>query len=78
MDWGFSMRFEHDPSKFWIGIEGNRDDIERLRSTYKYNKFHKKCTVYGWESWNIFSIVDFLSYIDLKLKAEAFKIGTGG
>ena len=62
-DWGFSMKFEHDPSKFWIRIEGDRVDIERSRNTFKHKQLHKKCTVYGGHGWNIFSIVDFLSSV---------------
>ena len=58
MDWGFSMKFELDPSKFWIRIEGDGDDIERSRNTYKQKKLHKKCMVHGRRGWNIFSIVD--------------------
>ena len=63
MDLGFSMKFQHDPCKFWIRIEGDRVDIERSRNTFKHKQLHKKCTVHGRHDWNIFSIVDFLSYM---------------
>ena len=44
------MKFELDRGKFWIRIEGDGDDIERSRNTYKHKKLHKKCTVHGGHS----------------------------
>ena len=44
-------------------IEGDGDDIERSRNTNKHKKLHKKHRVFGRHGWNIFSIVDFLSYM---------------
>ena len=58
---GYEMKFELDPNQFWIRIEGDGDDIERQRNTYKHKKLHKK--VYGGHGWNLFGIVDFLPYM---------------
>ena len=67
----FSVKFEHDPSKFWTRIEGDIGDIERSRNTIKHKQLHKKCTVYAVHGWNIFSVVDFLSYMPDDLTSKS-------